>query len=65
MASYGLEELRIAAERRQREYELDAALRAARVLQAMLEILDDRSFDVAVVRSLRDSLARDIAALDQ
>lgn len=46
---------------RQREHELNAALDAARKLQARLEMLGDRAADVAVVRSLRDSLARDLA----
>lgn len=50
-------------ERRQREYELDKALVAARALQARLELLGDRAHDVALVHSLRDSLARDLAAL--
>lgn len=52
-----------AADRRQREHELNAALTAARALQARLEMLGDRDPDVAVVRSLRDSLARDLALL--
>ena len=51
------------AERRQRAHELEAALTAARALQARLEMLGDRVADVAVVRSLRDSLARDLALL--
>lgn len=46
--------------RRQREFELAKALSAARQLQARLEMLGDRAADVAVVRSLRDSLARDL-----
>jgi hypothetical protein len=52
-----------AAERRQREFELGKAIEAARALQARLELLGDRAADVAVVRSLRDSLARDLVAL--
>ncbi len=52
-------------ERRQREYELDKALAAARALQARLELLGDRAHDVAVVHSLRDSLARDLEQLRQ
>lgn len=50
-------------ERRQREHELSEALAAARTLQARLELLGDRAADVAVVRALRDSLARDLALL--
>ena len=49
-------------QRTQREHELNRALEAARTLQARLELLGDRAADVAVVRSLRDSLARDLAA---
>lgn len=52
-----------AAERRQRAHELNEALTAARALQARLELLGDRAADAAVVRSLRDSLARDLALL--
>lgn len=52
-----------AADRRQRGHELNEALTAARTLQARLELLGDRAVDVAVVRSLRDSLARDLARL--
>lgn len=51
------------AERRQREHELGEALTAARALQARLELLGDRDPDVAVIRSLRDGLARDLALL--
>lgn len=51
-------------ERRQREHELSEALTAARALQARLELLGDRAADAAVVRSLRDSLARDLAATE-
>lgn len=47
----------------QREYELHHALEATRRLQARLEMLGDRAADVAVVHSLRDSLARDLEAL--
>lgn len=50
-------------ERRQREHELTDALTAARALQARLELLGDRAADVAVVRSLRDSLARNLGLL--
>lgn len=53
------------AERRQREHELNGALEAARLLQARLELLADRAADVAVVRSLRDSLARDMDRIDE
>jgi hypothetical protein len=59
----GLEVMQAAAERRQREHELSRALEAARTLQERLELLGDRASDVAVVRSLRDSLARDLGAL--
>lgn len=48
---------------RQREHELNEALAAARKLQARLEMLGDRAADVQAVRSLRDSLARDLADL--
>lgn len=50
-------------ERRQREHELNRALEAARTLQERLEMLGDRRGDVAVIVSLRDSLARDMQAL--
>lgn len=50
-------------ERRQREWELSEAVSAARSLQARLELVGDRQRDVAVIHSLRDSLARDLAAL--
>lgn len=49
-------------ERRQRGYELDRALQAARALQARLEMLGDRAGDVAAIRVLRDSLTRDLIA---
>lgn len=52
-----------ATDRRQREHELNEALTAARALQARLELLRDRAADVAVVRSLRDSLARNLGLL--
>lgn len=52
-----------ALERRQRAHELEQALAAARALQARLELLGDRSADVRVARSLRDSLARDLERL--
>ena len=51
-------------ERIQREHELNRALEAARSLQARLEMLGDRAGDVRVIRSLRDSLTRDLAAID-
>ena len=44
----------------QREHELNRALEAARTLQERLELLGDRAGDVAVVVSLRNSLARDL-----
>jgi hypothetical protein len=47
----------------QRAHDLTEALTAARKLQARLEMLGDRAADVAVVRSLCNSLARDLAAL--
>jgi hypothetical protein len=46
-------------ERVQRDHELNRALEAARTLQGRLEMLGDRAADVAIIRSLRDSLARD------
>lgn len=49
-------------ERVQREHELNGALVTARTLQARLEILGDRALDVAVIVSLRHSLARDLVA---
>lgn len=52
-----------ADERRQREWELAKALEGARSLQARLEMLGDRTFDVQIIRSLRDSLARQLAEL--
>jgi hypothetical protein len=52
-----------AHERIQREHELNAALTAARVLQGRLEMLGDREADVRIVRSLRDSLSRDLEAV--
>jgi hypothetical protein len=48
---------------RQREWELAKALTAARQLQERLEMLGDRSLDVRVVQSLRNSLAHDLATL--
>lgn len=54
-----------ADERCQREFELNEALKAARALQARLELLGDRAADVAIVRSMRDSLARDLASLSE
>ena len=54
---------RAAQERIQRTYELNRALEAARTLEARLELLGDRRGDVEVVRSLRNSLARDLAGL--
>lgn len=50
-------------ERRQRAWELERALEAARVLQARLELLGDRALDVAVIVSLRHSLARELVEL--
>lgn len=44
----------------QRAHEIGRALDAARKLQERLEMLGDREADVAVVRSLRDSLSRDL-----
>jgi hypothetical protein len=52
-----------ALERRQREWEIAKALEEARALQSRLEMLGDRSFDVQIIRSLRDSLARELAGL--
>jgi hypothetical protein len=48
-------------ERRQRDHELAEALSAARHLQARLEMLGDRAVDVRIIRSLRNSLAEDMA----
>lgn len=52
------------AERIQREHELATALDAVRHAQARLELLGDRRADVEAMRLLRDSLARDLDALD-
>lgn len=50
-------------DRRQREFELHKALTTARQLTERLEMLGDRQRDVAVIRSLRNSLAHDLATL--
>lgn len=53
----------IARERLQRSHELSRAYDAARVFGERLELLGDRAHDVSVIRSLRASLARDLAEL--
>ncbi len=56
----GLALLREGQERRQREFELQRALEAARLLQGRLELLLDHPDDVRYVRELRDRLAGEI-----
>lgn len=47
----------------QREHELNAALEAARSLQARLEMLGDRDADARWVRQLRDDMAQEVHGL--
>lgn len=47
-------------ERIQRDHELDEALKAARHLQARLEMLGDRAGEVAWIRALRDDLSDEL-----
>jgi hypothetical protein len=47
-------------ERRQRAWELERALRAARTLQERLELLLDHPADVRDIHELRDRLAREL-----